>query len=317
MKLEFFNDSKVIIVGAKPTNRSGIRKMLTEIGGNSRNIETSVNITEALSALSAKRYNTLIFDDDCQDQALFPQLTQAFSDRLKDAKNSLVIILGSNKEFEEIIEKLSISSIVISKPYTIGSFNDALKKIFEDKNKKEKKDKKLTLKAQKTYQKFCIYIKDVKDIEEDFLLECQKFMNSLNNVIDLEAMVNVLSLGINYKRYKELELFVEAWINTLPVKDDYIPDISRVLIYNYKFEFINKLKAKDEYSCLAIGVGLIIAASVLIKNKKEEVALQYIEKGVKLAAYKPIVMEKALSMLLNISDKSKVDDLLTAIHNKE
>ena len=317
MKLEFFNDSKVIIVGAKPTNRSGIRKMLTEIGGKSRNIETSVNINEALNSLSTERYNTLVFDDDCQDKELFAQLAQTFFDRLGDTQHSLVILIGENTGYEKIIREYAIPCLFVPKPYTIGTFNEALKSYFDEKMRKDKKDKKLTLKAQKTYQKFCIYIKDVKDIEEDFLLECQKFMNSLNNVIDLEAMVNVLSLGINYKRYKELELFVEAWINTLPVNDDYIPDISRVLIYNYKFEFINKLKAKDEYSCLAIGVGLIIAASVLIKNKKEEVALQYIEKGVKLAAYKPIVMEKALSMLSNISDKSKVDDLLTAIHNKE
>lgn len=321
METEFFKLSKCMLVGAKPSNRSALKKMISNYGCDSQNVETFVDIKDALGGIENKKFNFLIFDDDCKDMEMFDSLIDAFISRLKDYNESLFIYITADAESKYLDDCNQIPNFfVLLKPYTIGTFNQEIDKFLEhkkqiqiEKEKSEKQESKRTIKAKKSYKDFKQLIEGMEENPDDdgFIKVCSTFLQSLETTVDYESLAKVLSMGIASKRYKDLDLFVEGWLDSLPVEAYQIPDISRIILYNNNFELFNKLNSDDEYASLAIGIGMVISASVLIdEENNEETALEFIEKGVKLAGYKQIVLEKAKNILTKISSQEKVDKVL-------
>lgn len=308
----FFQLSKSIIVGPKPSNRASIRKMFSSLGCDNRNIETCITIGESLEIINKSYFNVLIIDDDCKDIKDLDQLIESFKKRLKDSENCLVVFVFNDSNLS-LFEKHfgTMNSIQIKKPYTIGSFNKEIEIFWmgqkdkqEKKHKVEQKNKKRMAKAKKAYVGFDNYInKTTVDSSEDtFLMLSKDFLSSLDKEIDYEALSKILAEGIVSRRFKDLDLFVEGWINSIPIESKFIPDISRVLLFNNHFDLFEKLKSKDQVARLAIGVGMVISASVICKDESNnEKVVKYIQTGVDLVEYKPVVVCSALEILLKIN----------------
>jgi len=317
----FFKSSKTIIVGSKPANRASIRKMISALGCENRNLEISITIGEALVEIQGNLYNILIFDDDCKDLSEIDKLIGCFHKNLRESENSLLIIICTISNSPKLQKYLdNEQSILINKPYTIGSFSNEIdiflnkrEEVLQNKLKKHQKQIKITKKAKKAYFEFSKYItkSTFEDSEDNFLGLCRHFLKSLDGQIDYESLSKILSEGIVSQRFKDLDLFVEGWIDSIPIDSLHIPNISRVLLYNNKFELFEKLKTKDEKGKMAIGVGMVLSASVIYKDdSKKDLVLEYIQTGIRLTKFKPLVVYSGLETLLKINATNEAKEIV-------
>lgn len=322
MKKELLKKASVVIVGAKPNKRPALRKMMTELGCENRNIEIIITIQETLNSIKDYTDNILILDDDCRDIETIDLLISKFESVTSDEKQSLFVYI-TNDVTSNIAKKIALkeNSISITKPYTISSFNTSFEEYFaktlkeEAQAKKEKKRiEKETKKNKILYSRFDEEVKRLmlNDglLDDEFVKIAHEFLSSLNERNELENIGEVLSIGVLKKRYLELESLVDGWLRSSPVKDQYIPDISRVILYNKRFELFNKLKPEDNLARTSIGIGMVLAGSVLIKNQgKKEFAIEYIKNGIKMADYKLMVTKKAIEILIEANELKEAEEI--------
>lgn len=322
MKKELLKKASVVIVGAKPNKRPALRKMMTELGCENRNIEIIITIQETLNSIKDYTDNILILDDDCRDIETIDLLISKFESVTSDEKQSLFVYI-TNDVTSNIAKKIALkeNSILITKPYTISSFNTSFEEYFaktlkeEAQAKKEKKRiEKETKKNKILYSRFDEEVKRLmlNDglLDDEFVKIAHEFLSSLNERNELENIGEVLSIGVLKKRYLELESLVDGWLRSSPVKDQYIPDISRVILYNKRFELFNKLKPEDNFARTSIGIGMVLAGSVLIKNQgKKEFAIEYIKNGIKMADYKLMVTKKAIEILIEANELKEAEEI--------
>ena len=322
MKKELLKKASVVIVGAKPNKRPALRKMMTELGCENRNIEIIITIQETLNSIKDYTDNILILDDDCRDIETIDLLISKFESVTSDEKQSLFVYI-TNDVTSNIAKKIALkeNSILITKPYTISSFNTSFEEYFAKTLKKEaqakKEKKRIEKEAKKNKILYSRFDEEVKRLmlndgllDDEFVKIAHEFLSSLNERNELENIGEVLSIGVLKKRYLELESLVDGWLRSSPVKDQYIPDISRVILYNKRFELFNKLKPEDNFARTSIGIGMVLAGSVLIKNEgKKEFAIEYIKNGIKMADYKLMVTKKAIEILIEANELKEAEEI--------
>lgn len=322
MKKELLKKASIIIVGAKPNKRPALRKMMDELGCENRNIEIIITIQDTLNSIKDHTDNILILDDDCKDIEAIDQLISKFESETSDEKQSLFVYI-TNDVTDEIAKKVALkeNSILITKPYTISSFNNSFEEYFEKILKEEaqakKEKKKIEKRIEKNKKLYSRFDEEVKRLmlnedllDDEFVKIAQKFLSSLDEKIEQEKIGEVLGIGVIKKRYLELESLIDGWLSSLPVKDEYIPDLSRVILYNKRFDLFNKLKAEDRFARTSIGIGMVLAGSVLIKNEGEkEFAIEYIKNGLKLTEYKFMVTIKALEILIEANELKEAEEI--------
>lgn len=322
MKKELLKKASIIIVGAKPNKRPALRKMMDELGCENRNIEIIITIQETLGSIKDYTDNVLILDDDCKDIDSVDQLISKFESVTSDEKQSLLVYITSDVT-SDIAKKIALkeNSILITKPYTISSFNNSFEEYFISILKKEalaekekQKNEKKIERYKKAYSQFDEEIKRLmldKDLlDDEFITVANKFLSSINDKIQPDNIGEVLSIGVHNKRFLELESLVDGWLSSLTVKDEYIPDVSRVILYNKRFDLFSKLKTEDSFAKTSIGIGMVLAGSVLIKNKAEkDFAIEYIKNGLKLTDYKFIVIIKALEILIEANELKEAEEI--------
>lgn len=322
MKKELLKKASVVIVGAKPNKRPALRKMMTELGCENRNIEIIITIQETLNSIKDYTDNILILDDDCRDIETIDLLISKFESVTSDEKQSLFVYI-TNDVTSNIAKKIALkeNSILITKPYTISSFNTSFEEYFAKTLKKEAQAKKEKKRIEKETKKnkilYSRFDEEVKRLmlndgllDDEFVKIAHEFLSSLNERNELENIGEVLSIGVLKKRYLELESLVDGWLRSSPVKDQYIPDISRVILYNKRFELFNKLKPEDNFARTSIGIGMVLAGSVLIKNEgKKEFAIEYIKNGIKMADYKLMVTKKAIEILIEANELKEAEEI--------
>lgn len=322
MKKELLKKASVVIVGAKPNKRPALRKMMTELGCENRNIEIIITIQETLNSIKDYTDNILILDDDCRDIETIDLLISKFESVTSDEKQSLFVYI-TNDVTSNIAKKIALkeNSISITKPYTISSFNTSFEEYFAKTLKEEaqakKEKKRIEKEAKKNKILYSRFDEEVKRLmlndgllDDEFVKIAHEFLSSLNERNELENIGEVLSIGVLKKRYLELESLVDGWLRSSPVKDQYIPDISRVILYNKRFELFNKLKPEDNLARTSIGIGMVLAGSVLIKNQgKKEFAIEYIKNGIKMADYKLMVTKKAIEILIEANELKEAEEI--------
>ena len=330
MNKDHLPNSNVMIVGAKPSNRLAFRKMMVDLGSDNHKIDVKITIQEALSSFEGQRNVILVIDDDCKDLDDINLLINKLKDGDSNNTQFLITFITSDITSDLVKEvKKNRYSIIIQKPYTMGSFKEGFSEFFnniievETQQLKEKKKKKKRLKKIKeSYVEFnhfinCI-IQDESSLDDQFVDLSKKFLNSLDSNVDFDSLGEILSLGISSKRYSDLNLFVEGWIKSFPVNSGYITDISKVLVYNQRFELLDKLHTEDQHARISIGVGMVLAGSVLISNdNKKDLAIGFIKKGITLTDSKTLVINKAFEILLESNEIEEAKGIYNDLNLKD
>jgi hypothetical protein len=315
MNKDHFPNSNVIIVGAKPNNRLALRKMMVDLGCDNRKIDVNITIQDALSSFEDQRSKILVLDDDCKDL-----------DDINSTNLQFLITFITSDISSDLVKEIKKNrySIIIQKPYTIGSFNESFSEFFDnikeietEQLKENKKKKKRLKKIKESYVEFNHFIQNESSVDDQFVDLSKKFLNSLDTNVDFDSLGEILSLGISSKRFSDLNLFVEGWINSLPVNSGYITDISKVLLYNQRFELFDKLHTEDELVRISIGVGMVLAGSVLISNDNEkDLAIGFIKKGITLTDSKILVINKVFEILLESNEIEEAKEIYNDLNLK-
>lgn len=315
---DYFSNSHISVVGPRASSRSSVRKLITDLGASPKNLQTFITISEANEGIRDFPCNILLYDDDCKDYGDFKRLLKIFLEQLDDQSDPLIILLISESNLylqDEIPSEYSV--IAIEKPYTVGSFNDTIEDFFYHKQleqQAQQKESAIKVKAQNAYEDFEVYLTNnlSENPGDQFFKLCEDFIHSLKENIDYESLDKILVQGINLRRFKDLDFFVTGWLNSLPIQPQHVPDLSRVILYNKRFELLEKIQqTEDKQAQLAIGVGLVLAASIYSEDEsKQKQVLKYVLSGVRLSQYKPIVVLKALEVLVKINCKVEASDLI-------
>lgn len=321
---EFIEKSNVLLVGLKNTSKNSVRKYFTDSGLKSHNIEVKNTIEEASTLLQQKDYNVIFIDDETEDIKKIDQFVYIIKEKYPDKNNRLAGILNTTENKIIADGFLAVGGdLSIQKPYTMETFHKSLEQYFlnlgnEQKSKKQQelKNKEIKNKAKKVYSDFKMDFEFQKsDYDEKFQNACQEFLDSLEEEVNEKSLSNILNIGLEYKNYEALNLFVKAWIQIFPIQDEVVADVTRVLIYNKNFELMNNLSPTDKNAKLALGAGMIVAAIANQNRTPElyELIVSLIKKGLELANFKNVITYKAIEVLIHINAK----DLAQEIFNSE
>ena len=76
---EFLKDAFVLIVSSKPSHRTGVRKILVDLGASNHHIESTPDFAQAKERLTKEPVNILISDDDIGSQGTAIDLIKLFT----------------------------------------------------------------------------------------------------------------------------------------------------------------------------------------------------------------------------------------------
>lgn len=328
-KESFFKGSKSIILASRPSDRSGLRKFLVGLGASNLNIETCSRIDEGLEMLSKKPFNVLVLDYETDDFGGTEDIIKNFSQGSADENKSLIVVISTSNHKLEIAGLKEKSNVIyVAKPYTVGSINACFENYFrdrikakEDLLKKEKIKKQQVKQAKIAFKAFENYTAQhtENDPNDSYSQKCSMFLQNLaNEDVDFKLLSEILDDGIALKRYKDMDTFIQGWVQALPIEPAQIPDISKVILYNGRFSLFDLLNKNDPKANLAIGVGMVIAASVMsVHNPGNKLVIDYVQRGLELSQYKPIVFIKGIGTLISVNALDKARELFKSFMSRD
>ncbi len=310
---KFLKSASILLVIPKPSARTGLKKMLADLGATSQLVDAAVDFEQAKTKLEANPVNLVFMDDDFENQKIIFDLMILQQKKLPDpAKRFFVLMAGQvNPEFQAEF-MAHRGDLIIAKPYTIGSFTEAFTKSLEERDAKIKKEQAEVILKQRQKDKAIKVFGPLKNLQQDimrvtsldqeFAGACDNFFKKLENQFDASSMVNLVSTGIKTKKYSELDQFVEGWIKSFPLYAESVPDITRVLVYNQKFHLLNEMLIDDKAARVAMGAGMVVASSFYLDQGDKVLSVEFAKKGIEFADYKKSVLLKALEIIVSAGE---------------
>jgi CheY-like chemotaxis protein len=315
---EFLKDAFVLIVSSKPSHRTGVRKILVDLGASNHHIESAPDFAQAKERLTKEPVNILICDDDIGSQGTAIDLIKLFTQNNPRAHSRLMILMpGSDTDQlrENFIKEGG--DLIIDKPYTSATFITPFKKIIEDKYAYTF-DEKMALDVEDALNKnnrdmALEYYKTIKNpnspsasysigmismFDKDYSKAYNHFQKSIQGKVDVKVLVNLVDSGVKTQKYQELDKYVEQWIKKFPLKSESVPDVTRVVLFNKKFALLNEMNIDDKTAKIPLAAGLVIASSVFLDRGDTGKSIQYAIKGIECSGNKPSIVLKAMEILV-------------------
>ena len=318
---KFLKTATCLLVSSKPSARSGLRKMLCDLGANNQLIEVASDFNQASSRLKADPVNMVFMEDDFESQSSIFDLINVHKNHKQNSPDHLFILMAGqiNPTYQAEFTSKG-GDLIIPKPYTIGSFTTHFNELLERRDQRIKKEKALAVLKQKQHDKARKVFGPIKALEsdkfivrdsldQDFLNAYTSFYEKLDQAFDASSMVNVVSTGIKSKNYSELNNFVEAWIKSFPLYAESVPDITRVLIYNQNFKLLNQMMIDDKSAKVAMGAGMVVASSYYLDRGEKDLSIEFAKMGIELSGFKKNILQKAFELLLAagaVAEASKI-----------
>jgi hypothetical protein len=307
---KFLKTATCLLVSSKPSARSGLRKMLCDLGANNQLVEVASDFNQASARLKADPVNLVFMEDDFESQSSIFDLIKVHKNHRQSSPDHLFVLMAGQINPSYQAEFTSNGGdLIIPKPYTIGSFTSHFNELLERRDQKIKKEKAVAVLKQKQRDKAMKVFGPIKSIQSDtfvvrdsldqeFLNAYTSFYEKLDQAFDANSMVNVVSTGIKSKNYSELNNFVEAWIKSFPLYPESVPDITRVLVYNQNFKLLNQMMIDDKSAKMAMGAGMVIASSYYLDRGDKALSIEYAKMGIEHSGFKKNILQKAFEILM-------------------
>jgi DNA-binding NarL/FixJ family response regulator len=328
---EFLKSATILLVSSKPAHRSGVRKLLFDSGADNQRIEVASDFNQAKDRLSKEVVHIVITDDDIGEGGSAIDLIQLHNSNNTAHHSRLMVMMAGavTEEFRQSFLKAG-GDLVINKPYTSATFctpfNDIiLKKCSLSHDEKMALDVEAALNKNNKDQAIH-FIKSMKNPkspiaqyslgmislhEKDFDKAYTYFLKSLDKKLDVKILKNLVASGVQSKKYLELDKYVENWIKKIPLKSEAVPDITRVVLFNKKFDLLDLMKIDDLEAQIPIAAGLVIASSVFLDKGEKDKSIAYALKGVELSGQKERILLKAIEVLLLAGAKEEVQKIIS------
>jgi CheY-like chemotaxis protein len=318
MKKSFLQSASILLIGSKPSHRSGLRKILVDMGADNHNIEVASDYGQASSRLSGGPVQIVFSDEDLDTMAETFELLKLHQKNNPETFNRLFILTaGDISSIHRTDFSMKGGDLIISKPYTIGSFTSAFNELLQ-KRAAMTKDDKVALAVEDALRindrdKAVEFVKAIKkpdskpafdsqglihQFDKDYLSAYQQFFSSAEKKVDVKSLVNLVSNGIKSKKYTELDSFVETWIKHHPLYSESIPDITRVVLYNKKFHLLKEMSIDDQSARIPMAAGMVVASSFYLDRGDKQLSIEFAKKGIEFSGPKRNIMLKAFEILI-------------------
>jgi DNA-binding NarL/FixJ family response regulator len=316
---DFLKSASILLISSKPAHRSGIRKLLFDNGADNQKIEVASDFNQAKERLSKGIVHIVVTDDDIGSEGTAIDLIKLLHENNSSNHSRLIVLMaggGVGEDFRNLFLK-SGGDLVIIKPYTsatfITPFNDIIQKKcnlshdekmaldVEDALNKNNKTKAMEfIKSMKnpnsSLAQYSLGIVSMHD--KDYLKAYTYFLKSVDKKLDVRVLKNLVDSGVKSKKYSELDKYVENWIKKLPLQSESVPDITRVVLYNMKFNLLDDMKVDSTDAKIPIAAGLVIASSVFLDKGDKKKSIEYALKGVEFSSHRPNIILKAIEVLV-------------------
>jgi CheY-like chemotaxis protein len=318
MKKSFLSSASILLIGSKPSHRSGLRKILVDMGADNHHIEVASDFSQASARLAAGPVEIVFTDEDLDTMAQTFELLKLHQKNNPDSFNRIFILTATDMSSIHRTDFLMKGGdLVISKPYTIGSFTTSFNDLLKGRAALTKDDKTalavedaLKLNNRDKAVEFVKLIKKtdskpaydsqglIHQFDNDYLSAYQQFFSSAEKKVDLKSLVHLVSNGIKSKKYSELDSFVETWIKHHPLYSDSIPDITRVVLYNKKFHLLKEMRIDDQAARVPMAAGMVVASSFYLDRGDKQLSIEFAKKGIEFSGPKRNIMLKAFEILI-------------------
>ncbi len=328
---EFIKNASVLLVSSRPAHRSGIRKLLVDMGADNQKIEVASDFNQAVEKMSKKTVHLVISDEDIKPGGDILDLISSFHTHNPTHHSRLLVLMcaGLTDELKNEFFKKG-GDLIIPKPYTSATFIAPLNEIIEKKcNLSE--DEKISLEVEAALtknnkQSAVEFIKRLKNpnsasanyslgiiskFDQDYAKAYQHFVKSIEKKVDIKILTNLVDVGVKSKKYNDLNKYVENWIKKFPLKNESVPDITRVVIYNKNFGLLNEMKTIDHEAKIPIAAGLVVASSVYLDRGERDKSIEYAIKGIEFSGLKPMIVLKALEVLIQAGAKDRAKEVIS------
>lgn len=316
---KYLNSATILLVSSKTTHRSGLRKILCDLGADNHRIEIASDYAQAETRLAKKDVvNILISDDDIGEGGTAINLIHKHEVNNRQSRTRLFVLMSasSSDEFKsEFI--LRGGDVIVDKPFTNAAFTSAFQLAVEVKNglghdegvamdvsdalKSKNRDGAqqmlASFKNQNSWPAW--HSHGLIDQFDNKIPEAFQWLKKSAEVkLDLKRLVPLIETGVIAREYQALGEFVERWIKDYPIYPKSAPDITRVVLYNKKFDLLNDIKIENEEVGLPVAAGLVVAAIDYLSRGENEKAVKFALRGVKFSNFKQSILLKAIEVLL-------------------
>ena len=336
----YLKTAHILLVSSKPTHRSGVRKILCDLGADNHNIEVASDYTQALERLKKSAVNIVVADDDLSETEFGIDIIALHEMNNPVTRTRMFILMsGEITPFLESDFTLRGGDVIIRKPFTNAAFTDAVKEALQKRDSLPKdetvsmdvldalrnKDVEGALRcfegfpdqnsAQALFCKAKIY-----EFDNDHVRSFKNYAKAAEKNPDLKTLMSAVQEGILARRFDQMEGIVETWINKFPIYDKSVPDITRALVYNMRFELLNKLvkdfsgmKVSEPLVKAPLAAALVVSAIAWLEKGNIKKAVDCAERGIRMAGHRSSILIRGFEVLRLAGAKDKMHSLIAEL----
>lgn len=318
-------EGKILLISSQPSQRSGLRKTLSDIGADNKLIDMANTFQQAKEKLAQEVINIVITDDDIEGHTKGFEILDMHIRNNKSYKDRLFILMVNEATpflLSEFI--LKGGDTVVNKPFKNDTFIKTIKEAIQTKENLSS-DEALSFeiqdaintndreRAQDLVDKFSdsssvpalLARATVEEMLGDYTsaYEHLQIVNGLN--LSFSSLLKTISVGVKLNKFDELLPHVEHWLKNYPLHHAYIPDIGKIIIVNRKFEVLDEVfdlfskhKITDQFAKISLAAGFVTASQFHLVHDEKERAIAYALKGLEYSGKRLPIVHRALNILV-------------------
>lgn len=331
---ELFKKWNFLIVSSQITQRSGLRKLLIDLGAQYQSIDVAGNLNQVEERFAKGVVNVIITDDEIESQPVADKILDMHLKNNPDNRERFFLLMINNPTpFLMADFSLKGGDAIINKPFRnetmVSTLNNHLNdrekatedevlfhKLTDSLNLSELDQAKQIVESFKDKESFFgtfsqgLIHEAAMEIEVAYL----HFKNAFERKTDFRLLVKIIKLGVELRLHKELAPYVEKWIAEFPLHHLSIPDITRVIIVNERFSLLDDIfdcfsryRITDQFAKIPIAAGFVMAAVHYVKNGEIKKAKVYATKGIEYACNKKEILFRAMEVLVQVGPMIEVE----------
>lgn len=332
-----------LIVSSQISQRSGLRKLLLDNGADYNSIEVAANMAQVEERLAKGVVNMIISDDEIASEPVADRILDLHIKNNPVSRDRFFLLMVNNPTpFLMADFSLKGGDVILNKPFKNETFISTLNKELSEREKAppdalnfsriqdaialreldEALQKSLIFQNEQSF--FALFSKAlVHEARLELDLAFENFVKVFDIKPDFKVLVKIIKIGVTLKKHAELSHFVEKWISEFPIHHESIPDLTRIIIVNSKFELLNeifaclsKYKITDNFAKIPIAAGFVMAAVNHANANDNDLARKYAHKGIEYSCNKQGILLRAIKVLVKVGPRSEVEKVYLAIERQ-
>jgi DNA-binding NarL/FixJ family response regulator len=324
-------NKSVLLVSSHTSYRAGLRKTLADLGADNSLIEMAPNLAAAKDRLTRAPVNILITDAEFDEVSGLELLAPHIENNPSIKDRVFILVVDENSPFLEAEFMLKGGDLILKKPFNNDTFITNIKRLLTDKTQINEELASLSsvehaleskhideaidiLKGFKDSSSFAaLYAQGKISEASEKGLEAYGFLVKANDKkADLKTLVSLIKIGVECSKHFEMLKFVEAWLQKFPVHRYSLPDITRVILANQKFELLDEFfemyesfNINEESVNATLAAGYVVAGQHYFEQDQKVDALRSVLKAIHLFSHRPLILLKAMDLLVKLDARAE------------